>query len=147
MNSTSKKTQDIAQKIAKQIAQEPLEILKTAGQQVSSVEIDSQNSQSPDVAGESAKSTDNQLAFKKDEEQSTRMYQTLEAEMKDIRTKKQQEELQKKQALEQQLKQENAGKKPLVEPMSKKGRRFIAGMAGKIEQLKKKSEIRMPPSG
>jgi hypothetical protein len=54
------------------------------------------------------------------------------------------------QAVEQRRQQEAYAQTSLAEPSSRPSRRMagaVRGMKGKLDQLKRKSEIRMPPSG
>jgi len=87
MNTTAKQTatsaRDLAQKIAKQLAQEPLEVLKTAADQVVSPETipqtfpEGQNNENQQKAMESQKKLQDNM-------KSGRRMGALEAELKDI---------------------------------------------------------------
>lgn len=55
---------------------------------------------------------------------------------------KEQEELEKRQAEEKKAQAQD-----LIEPASKKSRGLMPGMKGKLSRMKRKTEMRQPPSG
>jgi hypothetical protein len=87
MNSTAKQTatsaRDLAQKIARQISQEPLEVLKTAANQVTSPETISQNPPQAQNSESREKAVESQKKLQ-DKMKSERRMEALNQEMKDI---------------------------------------------------------------
>jgi len=139
----------IVQEAAKQIGQEPFEVLKTAGKQVSGVEnIPSPNkpaSSQPGISQVSEAEIKN--LQEKDKVQSKAMYETLQKQIQAISAEKRQSQAQAKSLTEAQTASLQPISKPLVEPSSKRSRNPIKGMAKKLSDLGKRAEIRMPPSG
>jgi hypothetical protein len=86
MNNTVKQTgqsaRDLAQKIARQLSQEPLEILKTAGEQVARPEIPASN-QNPNNEGQQ-KNQEGQQKLQ-DKMKAGRRMEALNTELNDIR--------------------------------------------------------------
>lgn len=129
---------NIAKQAAKQIVQEPLEILKKAGEQVvgaPSVENKPQQSQieKPVTPQE----------VQKKHAKARSLYTALENELKEIRAR----EAQKKQ-LEQQPQPAKPQEKPLVEPPTKRSRRLFGfGQKAQAEKQKTRVEKPLPPSG
>lgn len=171
VKSTGKQSKQAAKKIARQMAQEPLEVLKTAGSQVSGQEKSSPpqktQDQKPQSKNGSALPNERNLQM-----QSQRYLDAHRRELVEISKQETYEELQRrvvagedvpvenytelsseqKEVLKAQMevmkKREGVGdNKPLIEPTSKRKRGIIAGMEGKIDKMKKRREIRMPPSG
>ena len=78
--------------------------------------------------------------------------EALEIEIEDIRKQKIEEEAEKlrEEALKAKMEAEQEKKKPAPEISGKRSRKFSAGlkgMKGKLEKLKRRSEIRLPPTG
>ena len=78
--------------------------------------------------------------------------EALEIEIEDIRKQKIEEEAEKlrEEALKAKMEAEQEKKKPAPEISGKRSRKFPAGlkgMKGKLEKLKRRSEIRLPPTG
>ncbi|MBI2103371.1 hypothetical protein HYT59_00035 [Candidatus Woesebacteria bacterium] len=161
-------------KIAKQMAREPLEILKEAPKQALS--SPDKRASDEEKSGESKELSDNREQEKaKDKEKSKRHTLALEAELKDIRRQKVLEDLQRriaggeeinlesypeltieqKQVLKAQLaavkarkeKEKNGEAQTLIEPTTKPKKNLLAGVKTRVERLKHRGEIRMPPSG
>jgi hypothetical protein len=122
----------LAKQTAKQMAQEPLEVLKTAKKQISH---EAPVPVSPEKIDKKGSYDEEKIKT-----QSKRLLEALEAEIEDIRKQKEQEE-------EEELRQEEKKEKSLVEVAAKPSRKFMGGMKGKLSKLKRKAEIRMPPSG
>jgi len=139
----AKSVQQIAQQAAKQMGEEPFEIAKTAGQQVAGIESSSsslpiQNKKQPiENSGMDIKALQ-----EKDKVQSQAMYVNLQNEIKNIAGNKIEEEKARMINETQQLPKES-----LIEPATKRSRNPLKGMAKKLADLGKRSEIRMPPSG
>lgn len=173
VKSAGKQSKQAAKKIARQMAQEPLEVLKTAGSQVSGQEkspptSSEENEQKPQ--SKDGKTPPNEGNLKM---QSQRYLDAHRKELGEIRKQETYEELQRrvaegedvpvenygelsseqKEVLKAQIEvmkkraEEEGGDKPLIEPTGKRKRGVMAGMSGKIEKMKKRREIRMPPSG
>lgn len=126
----------IAQQAAKQIAQEPLEMLKAATRQTSGRRISESPLETPREVSQEQVLIDEA----KEKARSKKMLTALETEMEDIRKQK---KLKEEERLREQRAPELKEEKPLSKTSSKRPR----GMKGKIERLKTKAEIRMPPSG
>lgn len=168
-----KQTRILAQKTAKTIAQEPLEVVKSAGRQVTGLETSGQSMQRP-PAGQSSSPSLNKIDEQKIRERGERVLQALESELKDIRKQKLFDQIQRKiangeqvnllsypelsqdqrETLESQMKvfeaqkaNAEANNRTLVEPKTKRPRKFLAGMQGQVDKLKRKTEIRLPPTG
>ncbi|MFC1710258.1 hypothetical protein ACFL0F_01175 [Patescibacteria group bacterium] len=136
-------TTRVAKKTAKKVMQEPLEVLSTAKKQVMPEKRGITPSKPPDFTPKTeSKITPQEEAKLK--QQSKKMIEELEDEIEKIRMEKKQKEEERKQREQEELvKDKKSQDKPLTEPSTKPKR----GMAGKVEKLKKKTEIRMPPSG
>ncbi len=149
-DNTKKSAKQIAQDAAKKIAREPLEILKSAGSQVAGTEKtpegprENQASQQPPQETGKPPVSEAEINAK-----SKRLMEALEKELEDIKKLKDQEALQEEQqeVVEEAQKVEANKAQPLVEPITAKKKHQMPGMQGKLDKLKKKSEIRMPPSG
>jgi hypothetical protein len=137
-----------AKQTTKQLVHEPLEVLKTARKQVAGKEkIVRSEPDKKEVVKENEK-VSTSLEEEKIKMKSKRLLEALETEIEEIRKRKKLEEEGKLK--EEGLKiQEEEGKKqkPLVEPSTRHPRKIMKGMKGKLQKLKRKAEIRMPPSG
>lgn len=170
MNASAKAT---AQKIAKQIAQEPLEILKTAKEQVTGEEI-SETLEKPTSQQEEIKPDDENSKLKQ-EVQSQRLLSALDRELKDITREKLFKDLQQKigngeevyledqdelsieqkqvlkaqiEAMEKQKEySQQVEAKPSLFGSSKPSRRFGAGQKQTAEKQTTRVEKPVPPSG
>lgn len=169
----AKQSKKLAVTTAKQMAHEPLEMAKNVGKQITGLEISGQSMQKP-TAEQSGPPSLNQPDEQKIKERGERVLQALESELKDIRKQKLFDHIQRKiangqsvnlqsypelsqdqrEALESQMKVFEAQKAnaeatgpTLVEPKTKRPRKFLAGMQGQVDKLKRKAEIRMPPTG
>lgn len=138
---------DLGKKGTKKVLAEPFEILKTAGRQVTQTEASPKEElpgpRAVEQGSEPSQINEGELNLKK-----KRLLQALESELADIRKEKETEEA-RAQKEEEGRKSQSQEEKPLIEPSTKRPRKFtpLKGMKGKLEQLKRKSEIRMPPSG
>lgn len=144
----AKSAKQLAKQAAKQAAKEPFEILSGTGKQFVGIEAVGENSW--DIKQkENINEKENDLDKQKDKIQSKRMIEALEKEIEDIRKQKERED-QEAQMLEEQEKKKVEEQKILEakpEVSSRPSRRLMTGMKGKLDKLKRKSEIRMPPSG
>jgi hypothetical protein len=175
VQNTAKTAQDIAQKIARQVAQEPLEILRDARDQMTGVETTRQpDSQPPgQQVGQQEKLVEQQKV--QDNLKAQRRMEAFQRELEDIRKqdlfKNLQEKIsqgveipledypdlsiEQKQVLKAQMeavknqiaKQQSAGQNSLELPISKKSRRF--GSSQKQEAQKQTTHVEkpVPPSG
>ena len=164
----------IVRQAVRQVAQEPLEIAKSVGGQVTGVE--GQGTRRP---GQSIPETQGPVQPTVEDEQKIRqrgerILEALEAEIEEIRRQKVFKEVQRRitagevinltnivelsseqkrmLAVQMQLVQANKQKEekvknPLVEPGTKRGRNILEGMKGKVSRLRKKTELRLPPTG
>lgn len=134
-------TANTAKTVAKQIAQnEPWEILKEAGRQVTGVEP----KQEPEIPQEQIASTD----IERDKIRSQRLMQAFQAELDDIKKKIQQEKAVKLQQEQMVQEQQKNVAPPLIEPAAKKGRRlFNFGKKTQMQRQQTQTERPLPPSG
>lgn len=172
---TGNTARDLAAQIAKQMAREPLEVLKDAKEQTS-------GSLPPNIKSESAGQNDDQKKLAEQQEKlndqmkSTRRMEALNRELEDIRKQKLFAELQRriaagetvaleeypdlsmeqKQVLKAQMEavkkqieaQSTQSQNTLVEPASKKGRQlFNFGKKQSMKQEQTRVEKPVPPSG
>lgn len=135
-----------ARQIAGQMAQEPVEIAKTAGENIVGVENSQQQENKPnEPSAEKPPTPEEKIQM---ENKRRNMMQALENELKEIRNKnevKKEEEKQEEintKKLEEQKGTEDA---PLIS--SKPSRKIGAGIKGHLQRLTKGTEIRIPPSG
>jgi len=147
---TAKSAKQLAKQSAKQVIKEPFEILGGTGRQVVGIETpekESLDSGQGNDGGVSKNVTEEKR--KADKIKSRRLIEALENEIADIRSHKEKER-EEKEALEKQKKNEEEQKEDLqqeIEVESKPSRRLVTGIKGKLSKLKRKSEIRLPPSG
>ncbi|HJX59479.1 hypothetical protein A2V61_02920 [Candidatus Woesebacteria bacterium RBG_19FT_COMBO_47_8] len=141
---SAKSAKSLAQQVARQMAREPLEVLKEAGQQVAGTEErPSQETAAPKEAGflpeEKARI----------ESQGARALAALEEELKDIRIEKGRKELiQKEEERAQVVAQENQKNEALPGIPAKPSRRFPGfGQKAQAEKQKTRIEKPLPPSG
>jgi hypothetical protein len=139
----------IAKQTTKQLVHEPLEVLKTARKQVVGKEKITRSEPGKEEAVREGEKVSTSLEEEKIKAKSKRLLEALEAEIEEIRKRKKLEEEEKLKEEELKAQAEEGGKKqkPLVEPSSRRPRKIMKGMKGKLQKLKRKAEIRMPPSG
>lgn len=149
---SGKGSQQAARAVAKIVRDESLEFVKSARQQVTGESSPNQTEQKPQV-------TDPQIPSELEKQnraiETTRRLEKLEAEIKQIRDqKKAKEQAFAQQAEQQKVAQMDGEQSGLQEPSTKRKRGMLGamgkaakGMKGKLQDLKRKSEIRMPPSG
>jgi len=124
-----------AKQIAQAIAQEPVEILKTAGRQIEGVvETPKEEPKPPEQKPVDQRKLQNQSA---------RQIAALEAEIRDIHTQRQQKE--------REAKQQEVAPPPVLEAppqiTSKPQRGRLRGMKQKIKDLTNRTETRKQSSG
>lgn len=179
MNNTAKQAgqsaRDLAQKIARQMAKEPLEVLKDAGDQVTGVETQKSQESSSQNPETQAKMIQNQNELQ-DKVKSGRRMGALNQELKDIRKQDLFKDLQskvsrgidvpvadytelsmeQKQVLNAQMEAVKFQKQQVAytqsqerfrTPTSKKGRRFGQGQKQEAEKQQTRVEKPVPPSG
>jgi len=139
----------IAKQTTKQLVHEPLEVLKTARKQVVGKEKITRSEPGKEEAVREGEKVSTSLEEEKIKAKSKRLLEALEAEIEEIRKRKKLEEEEKLKEEELKAQAEEGGKKQksLVEPSSRRPRKIMKGMKGKLQKLKRKAEIRMPPSG
>jgi hypothetical protein len=137
ISTVKKQTGDIAKKAARQILEEPIEILKKAPAQISELEKTIPSKIPPSEAAP-AVSPQYEAKIKA---QGQRQIQALEAELKAISEQK---------ARQQEVPppQPPVPEKPLVEPAPRPSRRFLPfGKKAQAERQKTRVERPLPPSG
>lgn len=172
---TAQPAKNLAQTIAKQITQEPWEILKEAGNQVFPQEAQGQGSPNQNSNPEQAAIENNKLLEERDKVKSQRLIEALTAELRDKTKgdliKNLQEKIargedvyldnypsltiEEKESLKKQMevvriqKAQTASQTPgLIEPASKKGRRlFNFGKKTQMQRQQTQTERPLPPSG
>lgn len=163
-------------KIARQVAQEPLEILKSAAGQLSGEQMAYYEEKFKQEGQEGEKDNKTEELKGKDKAQSSRTLQALEREIKDIRLDKLIKELQRKVASGEEVSLENFSEltleqrqvlkaqmeavkvqrqqqiaqegQALAEPKSKRARgSWLFGGKSQAEKQKTRVEKPLPPSG
>ena len=137
---TAQPAKNLAQTIAKQIAQEPWEILKQAeGQITGAGEVQQQEVSIQQEVSDNSE---------RDKVRSQRLMQAFQTELDEIKKKKQQEKALKLQQ-EQIAKEQQKNVVPaLIEPASRKGRRlFNFGKKTQMQRQQTQTERPLPPSG
>ncbi|HJY98213.1 MAG TPA: hypothetical protein VJ227_00675 [Patescibacteria group bacterium] len=170
---TVKSAKAMAQQVAKQMAREPLEVLKTAGEQTLGERLPQPQAELPPQQVEPGSEASRQEAVTKDKESSDRRMEALTREIEDIRKHDlfndllrkvtQGEELaleeypeltieQKQvlkalaQAVKNGIESQNQGQ-VLQEPASRPGRRFGPTRKQEAEKQQTRVEKPVPPSG
>lgn len=145
---SAKSARTIAQQAAKLIAQEPIEVFKSGAKQIAGIESIPSQQPTPTASGqpEGLPREDLESLKQQDLAKSRGLMDKLEGDLKAIRDREQQEKMQK-EAMQQNLNATNAEPQNLVEPAPKRSRNILKGMGKKLSDLKKRAEIRMPPSG
>ena len=150
---TTKTSQQAAKATAKVLRDQSLEFLKSARSQTTGSYEKNSNAaptqpklDAVDDALSDSKISPQELANIKAEK--TKRLKDLEAEMEQYRKAREQkeEQLKKQEELEKQQAAEQKSQ-GVIEPTSKKSRGLMPGMKGKLERMKRKTEMRQPPSG
>ncbi len=137
---TAQPVKNLAQTIAKQIAQEPWEILKQAEGQITGVgEVQQQEVSIQQEVSDNSE---------RDKVRSQRLMQALQTELDEIKKKKQQEKALKLQQ-EQIAKEQQKNVVPaLIDQASRNGRRlFNFGKKTQMQRQQTQTERPLPPSG
>ena len=140
-------TKTLAQQIAKQVAQEPLEVIKAGAAQVAGMEKPSsqppprQFSQSQPAPTQA----DIEVLRQQDQSRSRQLHENLEREIKEIREKKNQERILKAQAQAAPVEQKVQSLEPVASKPSRK--LFSFGQKGDAERKKTRIERPLPPTG
>jgi hypothetical protein len=148
---TKKSLKDLAKQAAKQAAQEPYEVAKTAGSQVTGAEKkEGERPQEPmNLVEGNAQVTEEEKQAK--EAQRRKLMQDLEEELEKVSEEEEAKRLQEEKEEEAEKmakeKEKEEKEKETADVRGKQPRGVLKGMRGKIRKLRKKSEIRMPPSG
>ncbi len=141
---STKSAKSLAKQIARQMAREPLEVLKTAGRQVGGAEKGEGPQEFP--AGTPQGPSVQEKA--KIEAQGQRQLAALEAEIKEIQKRKQEETIVKVQEEQALAAQQQGQKKELPNVPSKPSRKFFGfGKKAQAEKQKTRVERPLPPSG
>lgn len=173
---TTKSAKNLAQQIAKQMAREPLEILKDVKEQTTGQELFGQpNSQQPESSDNQNKQVEQQKEIQ-DKMKSTRRMEALNRELEDIHKQEKFSDLQKRisegegialeeypelsmeqrqvlnaqmEAVRNQIEAQKAqSQNVLVEPAAKKGRQlFNFGKKQAMKNEQTRVEKPVPPSG
>lgn len=140
-------TKTLAQQIAKQVAQEPLEVIKTGAAQVAGMEKPSlqppprQFSQSQPAPTQA----DIEVLRQQDQSRSKQLHENLEREIKEIREKKNQERILQAQAQAVPVEQNI---QPLQSVASRPSRKlFSFGAKADAQRKKTRIERPLPPTG
>lgn len=146
----AKNTKSLAGAAAKQVFQEPLEVLKTGAKQVTGIETSGAQPQSAPPENQQVPAAQDIEALKQvDEARSRQRLEDLKAELKQEHDKEEQKGATMSQpTVQEEGKDSEPEVTPLVEPAPKPSRRgLLKGMAKKLSDLGKRAEIRMPSSG
>lgn len=172
---TAKTAQNVARQVARQMAQEPLEVLKSARGQLSGEQMAYYQERLKKEATEEKKETQGDGFAQKEKTQSSRAIEALERELEDIRRDKLIKELQRKiaageavylenyseltpeqkqvlmaqmEAVKAQKAQSETQKAPLTEPKTKTKRgSWLFGGKSQAEKQQTRVEKPLPPSG
>ena len=140
ISDTKKKSQDLAKDMARQIAREPLEILKSAGEQVVGTPETKPNEQ-PQVSEQKPTTPQNEALEKHLASQGQSQIRALEQEMKEIRTIRENQE-QQKQAAANQPRPETPD--PLIEPTSIPKKGMFRSLGSKLQAKRQKERVENP---
>ena len=147
----AKQTKTLAQQIAKQVAQEPLEVLKAGTPQVAGME---KGAAQPPRQGQVAQAqpatapVDIEALKQQDQARSRQLHENLEREIKEIREKEQQKRILQAQVQAQAEVSPEEKIKPLAQPGSRPSRKlFSFGPKADAERKKTRVERPLPPTG
>ena len=139
-----KQARILAQSAAKRFSQEPLEVVKSAGSQVTGIEATGSDQggviNREEIIGQKGVSLEEERKIK---ERGDRILAALEAEMEDIRRQKELEQRERMKPKEVEEEKDEV----LVEPTPKRSRKFMSGIKGQLSRLQRKTESRLPPTG
>ena len=148
----SKSLKDTTRGSGKKVLHEPIEILKTAGSQLSSGERTGSHFDSKEFYEKTQREEEDISSEERDniEAKRRKMLKDLKAEIQSIGKEREEKDRQRKEAFtakQQEEKLQKAQKEDSPAVSSKQSRKLRIGMSGRLDKLKRKSEIRMPPSG
>lgn len=151
ISDTTKTAKNLARQIAKQAVREPIEILKSVGNQVT--EQENTPAVRPTQEGQTISSGPAEISSQQKQKvqaRGQRMIQALEAELADIKKTKEQEKMAEvgRYQAEEQKKREETAKNPPLSISSKPSRRI--GALGQKQAAQKQTtrvEKPVPPSG
>lgn len=136
-SSAKQQAVDLAKQIAKDISNEPGEILKDTREQLTGIEPQvAPPAETPQISEEEKQSM---------QIQSQRQIQALENEIKDIQIQKERQEVMEERQEEAHQIEEQRAEVPMMQSSSKPGRRM--GMMGKAKQQQTRIEKPLPPTG
>jgi hypothetical protein len=138
ISDTKKKGKDLARDMAKQIAREPLEILKTAGEQVVGT-TETKTNTPPTEPEQKSTAPQNEALEKHLEIQGQSQIKALEQEMKEIRTIKE-----NRAKLEAQTLPTVEPQNPLIEPTSRPKRGLFTGMGNRLQAKRQEKRVENP---
>ena len=146
---TAQPAKNLAQTIAKQIAQEPWEILKQGSRQITGVEgVQKGNEQGQKEVNDNSFEENQELILERDKVRSQRLMQALQVELDEIKKKKGEEKLLKAREVELAKEEKKNEEKPLIEPLTRKGRQlFNFGKKTQMQRQQTQTERPLPPSG
>ena len=140
-------TKTLAQQVARQVAQEPLEVIKAGIQQVTPMEKTSSQPTQTQVfqAQPIPTQVDIEALKQQDQARSRQLHENLEREIKEIREKKNQQIMQAQAQAEAPTEQKI---EPLQQPASRPSRKlFSFGPKADAERKKTRIERPLPPTG
>lgn len=140
ISDSQKKGKKLARDIARQMAREPLEILKSAGEQVAGRE-EQKPREEPLVQTDKPETGQNEALGKHLEVQGQRQIKALEQEMKEIRVMKEQTEKQKQVVANQPAAERS---NPLIEPSLRPKRGLFTGLGNKLQAKRQKERVENP---
>ena len=146
----AKQTKTLAQQVAKQVAQEPLEVIKTGTQQITGMEKASSKPVQSQVPQTQPAPTpvDIEVLKQEDQARSRQLHENLEREIKEIRQKQEQKKIMQAQAQAQAAVTTEQQIKPLEQPAPKRSRKlFSFGRKADAERKKTRIERPLPPTG
>ena len=145
VSDSAKRAKNLAKQVARQMAREPLEVLRAAGTQVGGGERMPPTQTAPGVFSAKEPSPQDKAKI---EAQGQRQLAALEAEIRDIQKSQQQEAAIKIQQEQVALAQSQAQEKEPPKIPSKPSRRlFGIGQKAQAEKQKTRVEKPLPPSG
>ena len=145
VSDSAKSAKNLAKQVARQMAREPLEVLRAAGTQVGGGERMPPTPTAPGVSSPKEPSPQDKAKI---EAQGQRQLAALEAEIRDIQKSQQQEVAIKIQQEQAALAQSQAQEKEPPKIPSKPSRRlFGIGQKAQAEKQKTRVEKPLPPSG
>lgn len=174
MNPTAQTTKTLAQKIAKQMAQEPLELLKSARSQVTGQEYsETQNPQEQQYDPDQQAKAQHEQLTAQDNAKSSRLIEAFQRELEDVRKQNLLKDLQKriaegetipledypelslehKQVLKAQMEavamrianaKKENAKSGIIEVVAKKGRQMMGAMGKKTAMKREQTHVEKP---